>query len=103
MKQRQEVPKPLAIAILVIMFICMVSISLQAQEVKSRRGESGKEYHQRLQKAHSWENYQNTWRKEEMSAAKQFRKDRRREEKDRDGKKSAKFLSKIERIKNDRR
>lgn len=103
MKTRQEVPKKLALWILAIMFICMTAISFQskAQELKPRRNESGKKYIQRIQKVHSWENHQKTWKKNELSAAREYRKTKREKAKGKEEQKKQRFLSKINRIKNE--
>lgn len=91
MKQRQEVTRKLAIAILSIMFICMLSISIaQAQSPQAKE-------HAKLQKSVEWPNYQANWKKIELAKAKEVKKinkERSKEVKDR-----KRFFAKLERIK----
>lgn len=89
MKSRQTVPKKLAIAILAVLFVVISATQLQAQSDQAK-------YHAKLQKEYSWENYQSTWKKNEMANAKEFRKakkDKAKEIKDRQ-----KFFARIERM-----
>jgi hypothetical protein len=71
MKQRTEVNRKLALVTTIVMFICMLIISFQGQaQVKPKRMETSKAYHDRLQKANSWETYQSN----RIKAAKAVRK-----------------------------
>ena len=62
MKDREEIPKPLAYSVMLLIVICLLiaifSPVASAQVVKPLKMESGKEYHLRLQKVNSWETYQ---------------------------------------------
>ena len=59
MKQHQEVPRPFALTIIAIMIICLLIIIFSPRaEAQSLRKMTGKEYHDKLEKQNSWENYQ---------------------------------------------
>ena len=58
MKQRQEVPRKLALTIITIMIVCLLIVIFQPiARGQSLRKMTGKEYHDKLQKENSWENY----------------------------------------------
>jgi predicted Holliday junction resolvase-like endonuclease len=62
MKNRQEVPKPLALSIIALIVICLLIAIFapvaSAQSIKPKKGEMASAYHFRLQKQNSWETYQ---------------------------------------------
>lgn len=91
MKQRQTVPKPIAIAILAILFVAISAAQLMAQSPQAKE-------HSKLQKSVEWPNYQANWKKVELAKAKEVKKinkERSKEAKDRQ-----RFFAKLERIKN---
>ena len=102
MKQRQEVPRTFAVAVLVAMAICILLILLggyQAHaQVKPKKMETSKDYHVRLQKQNSWATYQGTYKAKMIDTAKSIRKQRKEQEQAE--KERQKFLARIERIKN---
>ena len=71
MKQHQEVPRPLAITVIAIMIVCLLIIIFSPRaEAQSFRKMTGKEYHDKLQKQNSWENYRSTRLKRAKAYAK---------------------------------
>lgn len=59
MKQRQEVPRKLALTIIAIMIVCLLIVIFQPiANAQSFRKITDREYHVKLQKQNSWENYQ---------------------------------------------
>ena len=84
MKARQEVPRPLALGVIAIVLIFMLLVIFAFPANAQVKKQTGKEYHQKLQKELSWENYRSNRlknAKEYAKAVKQMAKDRRREEK----------------------
>lgn len=71
MKQRQEVPRKLALTIIAIMIVCLLIVIFQPiANAQSLRKMTGKEYHDKLQKQNSWENYRETRLKKAKEYAK---------------------------------
>lgn len=92
MKQRQTVPKKLAIAILAVLFMCMLSISMAM-------GQNAVTYHTKLQKEYSWDNRS---KESEAFTIKSLKEDRRTAKKiNRANSKSNREATKKERIKQD--
>ena len=79
-----------------MLLIIFQPISANAQ-VKPKKMETGKEYHLRLQKQNSWQNYQATYKKAMLENAKEARKQRKAKEKAE--KDRQRFFARIERIK----
>lgn len=96
MKNRQEVPKLLAYSVIALIVVCLL-IAIFAPSASAQKMQSGKEYHEKLQKSNSWENYQGNYRKAMLSNAKETRK--QQQEKQRIEKDRAKFFARLERIK----
>ena len=100
MKQRQEVPRPLAIGVIVAIAI-MLLIIIFAPQVKAQtfgKPSNGTKFSRSLQAQNSWGNYQASYRKEMIRDAKESRKasrNQRRLEIDRQ-----RFLAKIEKVNN---
>lgn len=92
MKQRQTVPKPLAIAILAILFICIALISLQGCKSLTPAEIYAKEHQDK-----SWGHYQETWMDIEIDQAKAIRD--QKEQIAKDSTERAKHRAKIARIK----
>lgn len=79
MKQHQEVPKPFALTIIAIIIVCLLIIIFSPQaNAQSFRKMTGKEYHDKLQKQNSWENYRST----RLKKAKEYAKANRHQSKE---------------------
>lgn len=92
MKQRQEVPKKLAIAILAIIFFSMLSITMAM-------GQNAVKYHTKLQKENTFEERLNA---SESFTIKSLKEDRRSAKKmNRSNSKSNREATKKDRIKQD--
>ena len=59
MKQHQEVPRPFALSVIALIIVCLlIIIFTQKANAQLLRKMTGKEYHDKLQKQNSWEEYQ---------------------------------------------
>ena len=93
MKQHQEVPKPFALTIIALIIVCLlITIFSQKANAQSLRKMTGKEYHDKLQKQNSWENYRST----RLKKAKEYAKINRQQSKE--AIKNEKINSRIRRI-----
>lgn len=88
--------RKIAIASAIIVMACML-LTIFAPRANAQKMQTSKEYHDKLQKENSWENYQSNYKKLMLSNAKESRK-QKREQKQAD-KQRQKFLARIERIK----
>lgn len=58
MKTHQEVPRPFALSIIALIIVCLLIVIFSPMaKAQSLRKMTGKEYHDKLQKENSWENY----------------------------------------------
>lgn len=98
MKTRQIVPKKLALAVLAVMFLCMLSITIAKAQTTpySKPTVSQARQHSKLQKSVEWQNYQANWKKIELQKAKEIRKINK--EQDKEAKDRQRFFAKLERI-----
>lgn len=75
MKQHQEVPRTFALTIIALIIVCLlITIFSQQANAQSLRKITSKEYHDKLQKQNSWENYQCNRIKQAKAFAKANRK-----------------------------
>lgn len=71
MKQHQEVPRPFALSVIALIIVCLLIVIFSPRsEAQSLRKMTGKEYHDKLQKENSWENYRATRLKKAKEYAK---------------------------------
>lgn len=95
MKIKQEVPRKFALTVIALMAIAILIILCQPRanaQVRPRKMETGKMYHDRLQKQNSWENYQAN----RLKSAKARAKAKKQQEADR--KKEVRLQARIRRI-----
>lgn len=58
MKTHQEVPRPFALSVIALIIVCLLIVIFSPRaNAQSLRKMTGKEYHDKLQKENSWENY----------------------------------------------
>ena len=71
MKQHQEVPRPFALSVIALIIVCLLIVIFSPRaDAQSLRKMTGKEYHDKLQKENSWENYRATRLKKAKEYAK---------------------------------
>ena len=71
MKTHQEVPQPFALSVIALIIVCLLIVIFSPRaEAQSLRKMTGKEYHDKLQKENSWENY----RSNRLNKAKEYAK-----------------------------
>ena len=59
MKTHQEVPRPFALSVIALIIVCLLIVIFSPRaDAQSLRKMTSKEYHDKLQKQNSWENYQ---------------------------------------------
>lgn len=78
MKQKQEVPRNFALTVIAIMAVLMLIILFQIPAQAQVKKSTSLEYHQKLQKENSWENY----RKSRLKKAKKHAKENRKNQKE---------------------
>lgn len=75
MKTHQEVPRPFALSVIALIIVCLLIVIFSPRaEAQSLRKMTGKEYHDKLQKQNSWENYRCNRLKQAKAYAKANRK-----------------------------
>lgn len=89
--------KLFVLALIALFIIVALTSRGNAQTITPEKYETGKEYHIRLQRQNSWENYQATYRKTMLANAKEASKQKKEQAKA--IKQRQKFLARIERIK----
>lgn len=61
MKTHQEVPRPFALSVIALIIVCLLIVIFSPRaKAQSLRKMTSKEYHDKLQKHNSWENYRAT-------------------------------------------